>query len=135
LEEKYQNSPRVHLKGIGTNLSLLRSELAEEGITMSNDELVAELNRRMQQRAEEYAGQPEYDTISYFGVGLRHWTDLRPEQIDADGNLVDQELIDLITTRYQTEGIIAKEALKAKHGAVDRLLEAASKPPEPQDDR
>lgn len=110
---------QAQLDGIKRNIVFIRREFEENGVNPSSQDLVAKINEKMQKMLNTYG------TVNKIisGVRLDLWETLKQEQLDTEGNIIDQELLQRLKTKVKDMETATLEKYKNKHQELDKLFD------------
>lgn len=120
IQSKTRRDYQSQLDGIKRNLSWIKKEFEEEGIDFTPQDLVARINERMQSAIDLRSAKK---SVSYSGVRLNLWQSLSAEQIDADGNVIDQEFLQSLQEKTMEMETATIERYKGKRQELDKLFD------------
>lgn len=124
IQAQAQRDYRGQLDGIRKNIAFARREFEAEEIEPTPQDLVTRINKKIQSRIDIHGTEK---SIFYSGICLNLWETLTPEQIDADGNIIDQEFLQRLKNKAKDIEIAAIERYKNKHQELDKLFDDIGK--------
>ena len=113
LETALPNSVRGQIEAVIAKLKEYRKIYDIKGA-------VAELNREM----EELASQ-KFKPVAAAGVTINHWLELTPDQVDDEGNIIDETFEEKQRQKILEENKKEIDKLKEKHREIDNILTEA----------
>lgn len=120
IQAQTQRNYQGQLDSIKRNIAFTRREFEDEEIDPAPQDLVTRINERIQSMLDIHGAEK---SISYSGIRLNLWQALTPEQIDAEGNVVDQEFLQGLEARVKEMETAAIERYKNKHQELDKLFD------------
>ena len=123
-QRRIQRHYQMQIDGIRRNIGWIRKEFEDVGADPALSSIVNELNAR--QQADLAIWGHESSRVSS-GIRLNLWESLRPEQFDADGNIIDQAFLRRLHGKLQQKARDAIEVYKSEHLEVDRLFDEIEK--------
>lgn len=124
IQAQTQKDFQGQIDSIKRNITFTRREFEEEEIDPSQQDLVARINERIQSMLDIHGTEK---SISYSGIRLNLWKTLTPEQIDAEGNIVDQDFLQQLETKVKAMETAAIERYRNKHQELDKLFDDIDK--------
>jgi hypothetical protein len=109
------------LEGIKSNIKFVLQEFEEEGVDSAPQDLIARVNQRIQSVLDIHGAE---STVSHSGVRLNLWQTLAPKQVDAVGNIIDQEFLQKLQEKVKQMEASAIERYRGKHKELDQLFDS-----------
>ena len=124
IQAQTQRDYQGQLDSIKRNIAFTRREFEEEEIDPAPQDLVARINERIQSMLDIHGMEK---SISYSGIRLNLWETLTPEQIDNEGNIVDQEFLRKLEAKVKDMETTAIARYNNKHQELDKLFDDIDK--------
>lgn len=124
IQQRTQRDYQSQLDGIKRNIGWVRQEFEESGIDPAPQDLVKKLNERTQAMLDIYGSE---SNVVSSGIRLNLWETVKPEQIDASGNIIDQDFLQRLQDKVRQMESTAIERYRGKHQEVDQLFEDIEK--------
>src|SRR3989338_7053634 len=124
IQAQTQKDYQGQLDSIKRNIAFTRREFEEEEIDPSPQDLVRKINERIQSMLDIHGAKK---SISYSGIRLNLWQALTPEQVDSEGNVVDQEFLQRLQEKVKQMETSAIERYQGKHQELDQLFDGIEK--------
>jgi len=124
IQERTQRDYQNQLGGIKRNIGWMKQEFEEAGVDPSPQDLVGKLNERTQAMLDILGSE---SSVVSSGVRLNLWEALKPEQVDAEGNVVDQEFLQRLQGKVNQMESTAIEGYRRKHQEIDQLFDRIEK--------
>ena len=124
IQSKTARDYQSQVDGIKRNLSSVKKEFEEDGIDPASQDLIAKLNERIQSMIDIWGTEKP---ISSSGIRLNLWETLTPEQIDAEGNIIDQGFLQRLQDKVKQMETSATERYQRKHQELDNLFDGIEK--------
>lgn len=113
LETAFSDSVRRQIEAVTTKLKEYRGIFDIKKAT-------AKLNKEM----AEFADQ-KFKPVSASGVTINHWLELTSDQVDDDGNIIDETFEEKQRQKIREENQKEIDKLKEMHGEIDQILAEA----------
>ena len=124
IQKRTQRDYQSQLDGIKRNIGWIRQEFEEAGVDPAPQDLVEKLNERTQAMLDIWGSE---SNVVSSGIRLNLWETIKPEQIDANGNIIDQDLLQRLQGKVQQMESAAIERYKGKHLEIDQLFDDIEK--------
>ena len=125
IQTQTQGSYQNHIDGVKRNISATRLELEEEGTTNPTvQDLIARVNSKVQSMLDIQGVETR---AVYSGIRLNLWETLKPNQIDKDGNIIDQDYLSRLNIRIKEIELTTIQNLNNKHQDLDRFFNSIDK--------
>lgn len=120
IQEHTKRDYQSQLDGIKRNIGWIRQEFEEAGIDPAPQDLVEKLNERTQAMLDIWGSE---SNIISSGIRLNLWETIKPEQIDENGNIIDQDLLQRLQGKLRQMESAAIERYRGKHQEIDQLFD------------
>lgn len=124
IQEHTQRDYQSQLDGIKRNIGWIRQEFEEAGIDPAPQDLVEKLNERTQTMLDICGSE---SNVVSSGIRLNLWETVKPEQIDASGNIIDQDFLQRLQDKVRKMESAAIERYREKHQEIDQLFDDIEK--------